>query len=438
MISIKNIKYLELKKFDWKLFFSLIALSLVPFLLQTIETFVVSINISAKAIDVIGQIEWYDLIDETIQAFLIIPLYSILNSVLKNDKGNFANIVFKSLILVFLLYSAFSIVVLVYSKHLISFMNPQEIDLSLINKYLLLSTFAFMIDIVADFANVVFVVIGKSVNVYIFLTFKVFSTILSDFLIIPAFGVIGVGLAKILTSIILSVVALAILSIEKSIKISRFGKSDLVLIKDWSRIGAFSGLQQFIANVVYALMIVRIVNEVSESGNYWLCNNFIWGFLLLPVNALCEVIRKDCKDGYKNLRQSNYYIILFAIFVLWALSITFWMPFFKVVEHLENYRRIFEICIMMIPFFIPYSLQQVPDNIFIGLGKTKYNFINTALVNFIYYGVWFALYKTKAINFDMNMIILMFGFGMVVSCAISFIQEKVFFTKKILKSHPTL
>ena len=256
MISIKNIKYLELKKFDWKLFFRLIALSLLPFLLQTIETFVVSINISC------------------------------------------------------------------------------------------------------------------------------------------------------------------------------FGKSDLVLIKDWSRIGAFSGLQQFIANVVYALMIVRIVNEVSESGNYWLCNNFIWGFLLLPVNALCEVIRKDCKDGYKNLRQSNYYIILFAIFVLWALSITFWMPFFKVVEHLENYRRIFEICLMMIPFFIPYSLQQVPDNIFIGLGKTKYNFINTALVNFIYYGVWFALYKTKAINFDMNMIILMFGFGMVVSCAISFIQEKVFFTKK--------
>ena len=430
MISIKNIKYLELKKFDWKLFFSLIALSLVPFLLQTIETFVVSINISAKAIDVIGQIEWYDLIDETIQAFLIIPLYSILNSVLKNDKGNFANIVFKSLILVFLLYSMFSLVVLFYSKHLISFMNPQEIDLSLINKYLLLSTFAFMVDIVGDFANVVFVVIGKSVNVYIFLAFKVFSTILSDFLIIPAFGVIGVGLAKILTSTILSVVALAILSIQKSIKISRFGKSDLVLIKDWSRIGAFSGLQQFIANIVYALMIVRIVNEVSESGNYWLCNNFIWGFLLIPVNALCEVIRKDCKDGYKNLKQSNYYIILFAIFVLWALSIIVWMPFFKVVEHLENYRRIFEICLMMIPFFIPYALQQVPDNIFIGLGKTKYNFINTALVNFIYYGVWFALYKTKDINFDMNMIILMFGFGMVVSCAISFIQEKAFFTKK--------
>ena len=317
-------------------------------------------------------------------------------------------------------------------------MNPQEIDLSLINKYLLLSTFAFMIGIVADFANVVFVVIGKSINVYIFLAFKVLATILSDFLIIPAFSVIGVGLAKILTSTILSVVALVILSIRKSIKFTRFGKSYLVLIKDWSRIGAFSGMQQFIANIVYALMIIRIVNEVSESGNYWLCNNFIWGFLLIPVNALSEVIRKDCKDGYRNLKQSNYYVILLGIFILWTLSIMLWMPFFKVVEHLENYRRIFGICLMMIPFFIPYSLQQVPDNIFIGLGKTKYNFINTALVNFIYYGVWFALYKTKAINFDMNMIILMFGFGMAVSCAISFIQEKVFFRKRILKFHPTL
>lgn len=438
MISIKNIKYLELRQFDWKLFLSLIALSLVPFLLQTVETFVVSTNISVKAIDIIGQIEWYDLIDETIQAFLIIPLYSILNGILKNDKESFACSVFKSFVLVFLLYSVFSIVVLLYSKYLISFMNPQETDLSLINTYLLLSTFAFMIGVVADFANVVFVVIGRSVNIYIFLAFKVFATVLSDFLIIPVFGVIGVGLAKILTSTILSVVALVILLIQKSIKISRFGKSDLVLIKDWSIIGAFSGMQQFIANIVYALMIVRIVNEVSESGNYWLCNNFIWGFLLIPVNALSEVIRKDCKDGYKNLKQSNYYVILFAIFVLWALSIMLWMPFFKVVEHLENYRRIFGICLMMIPFFIPYSLQQVPDNIFIGLGKTKYNFINTALVNFVYYGMWFALYKTKAINFDMNMIILMFGLGMVVSCVISFIQEKFFFRKRILKFHPTL
>lgn len=59
-----------------------------------IETFVISTNVSTAGIDVIGQIEWFDLIDKTIQAFLIIPLYSILNAILKKDSDNFSSGVF--------------------------------------------------------------------------------------------------------------------------------------------------------------------------------------------------------------------------------------------------------------------------------------------------------------------------------------------------------
>lgn len=66
-----------LKTFDWKLFISLVLLSLVPAIIQTIETFVISTNLSTSDIDIIGQIEWFDLIDETIRAFLIIPLLNL-------------------------------------------------------------------------------------------------------------------------------------------------------------------------------------------------------------------------------------------------------------------------------------------------------------------------------------------------------------------------
>ena len=88
---------------------------------------------------------------------------------------------------------------------------------------------------------------------------------------------------------------------------------------------------------------------------------------------------------------------------------------------------------MAIPFYVPYALQQIPDNIFVGLGKTKYNFINTCIVNFVYYGVWFILYKTNAITFSMTTIILMFGFGMVASFGISIFEEKVFLKREMLK-----
>lgn len=422
-----------LKTFNWQLFTALVLLSLVPAVIQTIETFVITGSISTAGIDVIGQIEWFDLIDETIQAFLIIPLYSILNAILKHDTDKFGSAVFKTGLITFVLYALFSIVVLIYSTRLISYMNPNETDLSLVNSYLSISTIAFMIGIIVSFANVVFVVIGKKLNVYIFLGVKAVITVISDFIIIPRLGVIGVAASNIIINSILAIVGIVLLFAEKAIKISWFKKSDLGIIKDWCRVGVFSGIQQFIANIVYALMIVKMVNLVSESGNYWVANNFIWGWLLIPVYALTEIIRRDCKDGYFQLKQSNYYLISTFIVLTWCVTIPLWTLFFQHVERLENYKRIFEIVIMVFPFFVPYAFQQIPDNIFVGLGKTKYNFINTCIINFIYYGIWYILYKTNKISFTMTTIILMFGFGMIASYIVSIVEEKVFLKREIQK-----
>lgn len=427
---LKN-KFKLLKLFDWKLFVSLICLALVPAIIQTIETFVISTHVSTSGIDVIGQIEWFDLIDETIQAFLIIPLYSILNVILKRDKDRFPQATFKTMIIAFALYTVFSIAVLIYSAHLISYMNPNETDLALVNAYLTTSTIAFMVGITVSFVNVVFVVLGKSKNVYIFLAAKVVVTIISDFILIPQFGVVGVAISNIAINIILAAVGLFILFKQNAMNVCWFKKEDLVITKDWARIGAFSGVQQFIANIVYALMIVKMVNLVSESGNYWVSNNFIWGWLLIPVNAMAEVIRKDCKDGYFELKQSNYYFITSFIVILWCVTIPLWTPFFRNIERLENYERIFQIVIIAFPFYIPYAFQQIPDNIFVGLGKTKYNFINTCIINFIYYGVWYILYKTETVTFTMTTIILMFGFGMVASYVVSIIEEKNLLRKEM-------
>lgn len=199
----------------------------------------------------IGQIEWFDLIDETIQAFLIIPLYSILNKILKYNKEHFGNSVFKTGLVTFIFYTIFSVVVLIYSFHLITYMNPNETDLLLVNLYLSISTIAFMIGIIVSFVNVVFVVIGKSKNVYIFLATKAVVTIISDFIIIPQFGVIGVAFSKILINALLAIVGIVILCREKSIKISWFKKEDFKVFKKWCKVGVFSGIQQFISNIVY-------------------------------------------------------------------------------------------------------------------------------------------------------------------------------------------
>ena len=172
-----------------------------------------------------------------------------------------------------------------------------------------------------------------------------------------------------------------------------------------------------------------MVNMVAEQGNYWIANNFIWGWLLIPITALSEVIRRDCKDGYAQLKQFNYYFIAAAVIVVWAITIPLWTPFYKYAENLQNASEIFSITIKLAPFYIAYAGCAIIDNIFIGLGKTIYNAINSLIINLVYYGIFYILYITGTLTFTMNVIILMFGFGMVVHLAVSLIEEKLFLSR---------
>lgn len=424
MEKIKSL-FTNLKSFRWNMWIALCALSLVPAIYQTIRTALAYVNTSASGIDIIGQMEWYDLIDETLKALLIIPLYSILNRVNKEDNKNFSRFTFIALIIVFTLYFIFNIGVFFYGTSLIKAMNPSEVNIVAIKQYLELETIAFMIGIIPTFFNVIFVTINKSKNVYIFLIIQAILGIIGDFILIPNLGVNGIAINNIITNSILAVAGFITLFLEKQITPSWFNKGDSKLIVNWCKIGLFSGLQQFIDNIVYALMISRMVNLVAESGNYWVANNFIWGWLLIPISALSEIIKFDYKEE-KNTNRSNYLMIVTFSIITWIITIPLWKPFLRYVERIDNYQDIFSIIIKLWPFYIAYSLCTISDSIFIGKEKTQYNAINSILVNFAYYGIWFILYITKSIQFNMLTIIMMFGFGMVFHLIISVVELLVF------------
>ncbi len=382
--------------------------------------------------------EWFDLINETLQAFLIIPLYSILNKVLKHDQQGFAKHTFKTGLIAFAVYTLFSIGILIYGSVLVRAMNPEEFDVNTANRYLQLETIAFMVGIIVSFVNVVFVVVGKDKNVYIFLAIQTALSIITDFALIPNMGVYGIAVSNIIVNSVLAAASFVMLYLQKLIKPCWFHKSDIPVLKEWGKVGAFSGLQQLIDNLIYSVMIGRMVNMVAEQGNYWIANNFIWGWLLIPISALSEIIRRDCKDGYKELKQFNYYFIGIATVLLWAITIPAWTPFFKGAQGLTNADEIFLIVIKLAPFYIAYIGCAIIDNIFIGLGKTIYNAINSLIINLVYYGIFFILYLTKAITFTMDTIIIMFGLGMVVHLAVSLILEKVFFKRSEQKTVNTI
>ncbi len=419
----------DFKTFDWKMYLALCLLTLVPAIYQTIVTRLISSYTTPGSLDIIGQMEWFDLINETICAFLIIPMYSLLSNAYKKD--NFEEVVFKLGLIIIGLYVLFSIITFIVGARMISFMNPNEIDVDATYKYLSLETIAFMIGIIFSYSNVVFIVIDKSIYMYSFLVAKILLALLSDFILIPDLGINGIAISNIISNGVMGLIGIIVLIIIKQIKISKYNKEDLVYLKSWCKTGLFAGGQQFLDNIIYALMVVRMVNAVSESGNYWVANNFIWGWLLIPITCLAEIIRKDSGlNGYK-LKQINYYSIVFFTIILWALLIPTYIPFFKNIESLENSSRIFEIVIKVLIFYVGYAISLIPDSIFIGLGKTKYNAINSIIINIVYYGIWFILYKTNILIMTMDAIILMFGLGMAIHMVISLIEEKIFLRKEL-------
>ena len=422
----------DFKTFDWKMYLALCLLALVPAIYQTVVTKLITSYANPGALDIVGQMEWFDLINETICAFLIVPMYSVLSKAYK--KENFNQVVFKLGIIVVALYALFSLGTFFWGIGIINYMNPNEIDIAAAYRYLSLETIAFMVGIIFNYASVVFLVIDKSRYMYAFLAAKILLALLADFALIPGIGIDGIAVSNIIANGVMGALAIGLLIYIKQLRPGKYSKEDLPHFKDWGRIGLFAGGQQFIDNIVYALMICRLVNVVSESGNYWVSNNFIWGWLLIPITCLAEIIRKDAgADGYKLKQLNYYYIAMFSILVWFALIPTYqW--FFGTAQGLDNPGRIFEIVVKNLGFYIAYALSQIPDAIFVGMGKTKYNAINSLFCNIVYYGIWFILWKAGAVVMSMDMIIVMFGVGNIVHWGVSVVEEKVFLRRELRKA----
>ena len=426
----------DFKTFDWKMYLALCLLALVPAIYQTVVTKLITSFTCPGSLDIVGQMEWFDLIDETICAFLIVPMYSVLSKAHKRE--DFNKIVFKLGIIVVGLYALFSLGTFFYGIKLISYMNPSEVDIGAAYRYLSIETVAFMIGIVFSYASVVFLVIDKSRYMYAFLVAKIGLALLSDFALIPNMGIDGIAVSNIIANTVMGGLAIGLLFYIKQIRPGKYNKDDLPHLKDWGRIGVFAGFQQFLDNFIYALMICKMVNAVSQSGNYWVSNNFIWGWLLIPITCLAEIIRKDAGANGYNLKQKNYYSIVIFALVLWFALIPSYQWFFGTVEGLDNAPVIFEIVLKNLGFYIAYALSQIPDAIFVGMGKTKYNAINSVFCNIVYYGIWFILYKTGSVVMTMDIIIIMFGVGNIVHWGVSLVEEKIFLKRELLKISRTV
>lgn len=392
MLNVKN---------DLKLLLSLIVWMLIPSIYLLIRMNIVSIN--SVDINILGQMEWFDLIDEVITTMLIVPLYSLLSK----EKSKYKN--GTAFLTSLLIYLMFAIMTVYHITGIASFMNAEYAK-----GYLSLQTISLIFSFSLTFVVLILTIYSEHKLVWILIITKVVMLSVCDYVLISKFKDIGAAYSEIFVNILLSIFSIGLIIKKDYIGLK---KTKLSFFNEWFQIGKFAAIQIFLDNFIYALMIVKMVNAVNEAGNYWVANNFIWGWLLVPVICFSELIKKNnlASISFKNTWKYSLMIV-----GLWIITMPFWDGFINKAMAVDS-NQIMPIVMKSMPFYLTYIVSAFIDAWFISKGKTIYNMIISLIVNIVYYGIVFILFKNGIFTMNINFIIYMFGGGMVVHMLLSVI-----------------
>ena len=408
---------LSLQNINYKLYFALLVLGLCPTIYTTVRVFFLGQLSSEWSFSIAGQLSWVNLLYEIINEAIILPLFYFIGKV-ATDKKEFANRVKTGILISLGIYLTLSMVVICLAKPLLSIMatNLNIIDASA--TYIRIESVANIFLILSQFVLVALVTINKSKYIYLLTIARLILSLLCDTFLVSNLpmslnlGVNGIGYSNIIVNIVLLITSLMLLASE-NINIFNKTKLNFSWINEFIKIGGISGIESFVRNLAYMLMISRMVNVVGEQGTYWVANNFIWGWLLLPVLQLGELIKQETATDKENIRKNTlgYFSITAIITVLWFVSIPLWKPFMANILQFTDVDKLVKLVLVLVGFYILYAFQNVFDSIFYGLGKTNYMLFESVVTNTVYYGIAFILYLTGVWTPSLIGIALLFGIG---------------------------
>jgi Na+-driven multidrug efflux pump len=407
----------------------------VPTIYTTVRVFFLGQLPGEYSFSIAGQLSWINLLYEIMNEAIILPLFYFIGKV-KNDKNEFSNRVRTGMFISLIVYAIISSIVFIFAKPLLNLMATDSSIFEASATYIRIESIANVFSILTQFALVSIVTINKSKYLYALTGARLVLCLVSDtFFVSPLpisanLGVNGIGYSNIIVGALLLVVSLIILEKEE-VKVFSKAKLDFSWAKEFVKVGGISGIESLVRNVAYMVMIARMVNVVGEQGTYWVANNFIWGWLLLPISSLGELIKQEVSTSNEALKRNSlgYFALTFIICLIWIITIPLYKPFMTYVLNYSDVDKLFNLVMILLGFYILYAIQNVFDSTFYGLGKTNYMLFESIVTNIIYYGICFILYISKLWVPSLIGIALMFGIGNAFDSIVSFIAYKYLLKK---------
>lgn len=352
----------SLKEINYKMFFALLLSGIFPAIYLAIRVRFLGTIPSDWGFNIASQLSWVNLFYEIANEAIILPAFFLFGAVI-NNKEQLENRIKTGALGTVIIYIILSIILSLTARPLVIGMAQKSELVNATVDYIRLESIAKIFYILFRFLFPVFILINQERLIYLLLAVQMVLSIIFDTILISSLpislnmGVNDIAFSNILSNIILVLIGVILLS-RKGFKI--FGNPKQLSFswtKDWLRVGGFSGIESLVRNLAFMIVIIRMVNVVQEQGTFWVTNNFIWGWLLLPITALGDLIKRDCAESKNNIKENlQGYVALTSFFVLiWISTIPFWRGFLNTVLGLQDPSAVFSLALISLVFYIIFA-----------------------------------------------------------------------------------
>lgn len=441
-------------KVNWRLLILIFLFQFLPTIYKTTRIFFLGSLPDENSFNVASQILWLGVLYEIITESIVIPIFYLFSKwKLENDyKNKFTFIT----IFVFMFYLLFTIIIFFSVEDILK--KSLNIDNSIFEQsknyiklevwgVLFYSFFSYLFITITIFKFEKYLI----VNLIVCIMYTLLSCILdlffiTDFNFSLNLSINGIAINSIITNSICSFVFLGYLS-NKNIKIWDFNFLNIHLNKwklEYLKLLFISSVEVLVRNVAFYLMIIKPINSLNDQGLYWVTNNFIWSWLLLPISTLATYIKETFvlnneKNSFKNQLIFYFSFVTLIIFIWFIFSPLNELFIKNVLGVKKDYIQTTRLTIILLPFYVFFSYGIIIDSIFIKEGKINFYCIQSLIVNLTVYPLYFILWKTNIWTPNLENICIMFGSGMVVHLLIDvvlfyyFIRKKKIIKKSIIK-----
>eukprot|EP00923_Selenidium_pygospionis_P009974 GHVN01017237.1.p1 GENE.GHVN01017237.1~~GHVN01017237.1.p1 ORF type:complete len:531 (-),score=82.95 GHVN01017237.1:350-1942(-) len=288
------------KRFNYHLYIALVLRACTVTTYQTVRVFILGSLPSDWGVSIASQLQWVNVMYEVLQEFLLLPLFHCLGSSVR-DRDDLVNKFKTGLIVVVTSFTAAGIVLAAAADPLVRAMAQQEDTVDATVVYVRLETIGIALANTSTFLIILLVVSSRVTHLYISLIIEMVTNITMDVFLVSTLpvsaqlGVNGVAYSSMITGAAKVIYGLVAVCLSFKVRPSDIFREvyEFKWITHYASVGIFSGIESFLRNAVYLVVVLRTMNQLSEQGTYWVANTFIWSWVLLLSNPLADVAKQD-------------------------------------------------------------------------------------------------------------------------------------------------